>query len=224
MISAILLSWKRSHNLPRIVDELARVPGISEILLWNNNPDIQLRLPKVTVIQSGRNFGCLARYCLVPLAANDTIWFQDDDLLVPAGQFEAIRPAYEADPSRIYGIAGRNIVNGLYSADTVYGECDIVLGQAMLFHRKLQAPAFEPFAALPPEMGEDDIVFSLASPRRPCAIEIRTVDLGQGDDVALWRRPDHFARRQQAVDFMAGRRTPASRGWERPASTEKSRE
>ncbi len=202
-ITAILLSWRRAHNLPRIINELALSPRVAEIMLWNNNPEVRLDFPGVTVINSPRNFLCFARYSLVPLAAHDTIWFQDDDLLIRSDQLEAVYSAYEADPGRIYGIKGRKIVNGLYSADDVYGECDIVLGQAMLFHRRLLQHAFAPLGSLPPEVTEDDIIFSLASGRRPFAVDVSPIeDLGSHDDEALWRQPGHFERRQAAVELM----------------------
>jgi hypothetical protein len=201
--TAILLSWRRPHNLPPIIEALAGSPRIGEIMLWNNNPEVRLDFPGVTVINSPRNFLCFARYSLVPLAAHDTIWFQDDDLLLSNAQLEAMYAAYLPDPSRIYGRVGRNLVDGLYSADDVYGDCDIVLGQTMLFHRNLLHYAFTPLGALPPDLAEDDIIFSLATARRHLAVEVGPIeDLGMDDGVALWRRPDHFERRQRAVDFM----------------------
>jgi hypothetical protein len=212
-ITAILLSWQRPRNLPRIVAELARFRPIDEIIVWNNNPEARLDLPGATVINSPRNFLCFPRYCMAPLASNETIWFQDDDLLLTGGRIESVRAAYLADTSRIYGIVGRDIVNGLYSADDVYGECDIVLGRAMLFHRRLLHHAFEPFGALPPDIREDDIIFSMASPGRHFAVDVAFVeDLGSADEAAIWRRPGHFERRQRAVDFMLAWRKQASRG------------
>ena len=208
--TAILLSWKRPHNLSRIIGSLARTPLICEVMVWNNNPDITLAFPGVTVINSPRNFLCFARYCLAALASHETLWFQDDDLLVTAEQIARIDAAYRGDTSRIYGIVGRDIVNGLYSADDVYGECDIVLGRAMLFHRRLLFRAFEPLGSLPPDMTEDDIIFSLASVGRHVAVDVSPVeDLGSADDAALWKRPEHFDRRQKAVDFMLAWRKKA---------------
>ena len=65
-----------------VVDELKRSPLVSEVLLWNNDSESNLELPGVKVINSPRNYHCLARYCMVPLAENNEIWFQDDDLVV----------------------------------------------------------------------------------------------------------------------------------------------
>ena len=189
--------------MARIVGELAGSPLIGEVIVWNNNPDVRLDLPGATVINSPRNFLCFPRYCMAPLASHDTIWFQDDDLLLTGGQIERVHAAYMADLSRICGIIGRDIVDGFYSADEVYGECDIVLGRAMLFHRSLLHHAFEPFGSLPSDIREDDIIFSMASPGHHFAVDVGAVeDLGSADDAALWRRPGHFERRQRAVDFM----------------------
>ncbi|THD72496.1 MAG: hypothetical protein E7813_03790, partial [Bradyrhizobium sp.] len=102
-MSAILLSWRRPENIARIVAELRTWKRIGEIMVWNNNPDQNLTLPGATIINSGRNFGCLARYGLVALADNDTIWFQDDDLLVSEAQFEKLFASYLKDAGRIYG-------------------------------------------------------------------------------------------------------------------------
>lgn len=208
-ITAILLSWKRTRNIPRIIEALSRSPRIGEILLWNNNPKAKLHYPRVVTINSPKNFLCFARYCLVPLAANDIIWFQDDDVLVEKDQLEAVYSAYMSDPSRIYGTVGRNIVGGRYCADNVHGECDIILGRTMLFHRALFHHAVEPLGAMPPAMTEDDIIFSLAAGRRHFAVDVHARDMGSADRVALWRRPGHFRRRQRAVDFM--------RAWQRRA-------
>lgn len=202
-VTAILLSWKRPQNIPRMVSELKRSPRISEILLWNNNPEINLELSGVKVINSPCNYYCFARYCMVPLAENDVIWFQDDDLLIHPEQFETIYTEYARDSSRIYGVEGRNIVNGLYSADRVYGECEIVLGQAMLFHRSLLHLAFKPLGYIPANVTEDDIIFSLACEKLHFAVDVSPLETpGWDDDAALWKMPGHFERRQRAVDIM----------------------
>jgi len=202
-VTAILLSWKRPQNMPRIVDELKRSPRVSEIVLWNNDPEKNLQFSGVKVINSPRNYHCLARYCMVPLAENNEILFQDDDLVIRPEQLETIHAAYTRDPSRIYGVAGRNIVNGLYSADVVHGECDIVLGQAMLFHRSLLHFALRPLGCIPADVTEDDIIFSLACNRQHFAVDVSPLETpGWNDDVALWKVPGHFERRQRAVEIM----------------------
>ncbi|HUA57483.1 MAG TPA: glycosyltransferase family 2 protein, partial [Verrucomicrobiae bacterium] len=44
-VSACLISWKRPQNLPVVVRALRQVPCIDEILIWNNNPRVQLEFP-----------------------------------------------------------------------------------------------------------------------------------------------------------------------------------
>lgn len=199
--TAILLSWKRVHNLPAIVAELSRIPEIGEILVWNNDPERTLELPGVSVVNAPANFRCLARYCLVPLAKHDHIWFQDDDLLVSAEQFHELLRHYQADRRRIVGCRGRNIRDGEYVYEDVYGEVDIVLGQTMMFHRGMLAEAFAALGELPPPT-EDDIAFSLSCGRKHLAVNVEPLrDLGMSDDVALHRQPQHAATQQAAVDL-----------------------
>ena len=139
--SAILLSWRRAVNVERIVADLRSWKRIGEIIVWNNDHDRKLTLPDATVINSGRNFGSLARYGLVPMAAHDTIWFQDDDMLINEAQFEKVFAAYAADPSRIYGCRGRNLTDGVYAMNNAYGECDIIVGQTHVVPSQPAAPS-----------------------------------------------------------------------------------
>jgi glycosyltransferase involved in cell wall biosynthesis len=83
-VSACLLSWKRPHNLQRIVDSLGQHNFIGEILVWNNNPNIALRLAgsKVRIIQSEANEICYGRFLCAREARFDIIYTQDDDVLV----------------------------------------------------------------------------------------------------------------------------------------------
>lgn len=203
-VTSILLSWKRPRNLSVISRELSRSPLVDEILIWNNNPAVKIRPASAAVINAPRNFFCLPRYSLVPLAKNETIWFQDDDVLVTVEQLQIIFHAYMADPTRIYGIRGRNLDReGHYLTETVIGECDIILGQAMLFHRSLVSHMFDMLWKLPQVTVEDDVVFSLSCKRRHLAVSVgRIADLGSDDAVALWHQPDHFEKRQEIVDLM----------------------
>jgi hypothetical protein len=203
-VTSILLSWKRPRNLSLISRELSRSPRVDEILVWNNNVKAKIRPVTATVINAPRNFFCLPRYCLVPLAKNETIWFQDDDVLLTADQFEIIFHAYLRDPTRIYGIRGRNLDSeGRYLNEPVIGECDIILGQAMLFHRSLVSHMFDMLGKLPPITVEDDVVFSLSCKKRHLVVSVGTIaDLGSDDAVALWRQPNHFEKRQKIVDLV----------------------
>jgi hypothetical protein len=202
-VSAILLSWRRQDSLKRIVEDLRSWQRIGEIVVWNNDGERSLALPGATVIQSQRNFSCLARYVLPPLAANDTIWFQDDDLMVTEAQFEKIFATYLTDQSRIYGCRGRNLENGVYSMRQALGSCDIIVGQTMLFHRSLLRHLYRFLGRIPLSARADDIAFSLACPTRHFAVDVGPLhDVGYDDDNALWRQPGHIEARQEQVDMM----------------------
>jgi hypothetical protein len=212
-VTAILLSWRRHAMLERIAADIAGWDRIGEVIVWNNDPDTALSLPFATVVHSGRNFGCLARYAMIPLARHDTIWFQDDDLIISQPQFERIHAAYAADPSRIYGRQGRNLKDGRYVPKAAYGECDIMLGQTMLFHRSLLRHLTDCLGVVPLSTFADDIAFSLACPSRHFAVDVEPVEeIGWNDDNALWRRPGHFDERQDQVDIMLARRKAAAAG------------
>lgn len=208
-VTAILLSWRRHATLERIATAVSGWARIGEVMVWNNDPETRLDLPGITVIHAGRNFGSIARYAPVLLARHDTIWFQDDDLLLEEAQFEAVHAAYAADRSRLYGCQGRNLTDGRYSPKPVYGACDIIVGQTMLFHRPLlrHLAACLDRVEMPP--CADDITFSLACPTRHWAVNVEPVtEIGWDDDNALWRRPDHFAERQtQSERMLAWRRS-----------------
>jgi hypothetical protein len=212
-ISAVLLSWRRPGNIERIVHTLQKSRLIKEVLVWNNNPEITLTGIAATLINSSHNFFPFARYCLVPLARHPLIWFQDDDLLISPEQLESIFSAYERAPQRIYGCRGRNLVEGRYSTRLVHGECDIILGQTMLFHKQLLYPLMPALYALAPMERGDDIAFSLLCRRKHFAVNVEPlVDLGCTDEHALWRQPGHFAMRQEMIDRVLAtlqRSTPA---------------
>lgn len=198
--TAVLLSWKRAHNLPAIVRRLRESEQVREILVWNNDPSVKLEVPGAAVIQAPRNFMCFARYALAPLARHDNLWFQDDDVLLLPAQFGTLASHYARDRSRIVGCRGRAIRDGRYVFEDVYGEVDVVLGQTMMFHRSLLRHAFDALGTLPPPL-EDDIAFSLSCRRKHLAVNLEPIeDLGMCDAAALHRRPDHATRRQAAVE------------------------
>jgi len=209
-ISAVLLSWRRPENLPSIVCSLRKNPLVKEVLIWNNNPEITLKGDQAIIINSGHNFMPFVRYCLVPLTRHPLVWFQDDDLLISSEQLDAIISAYSMAPHRIYGCRGRNLVQGRYAPAIVYGECDIILGQTMLFNKHLLYGVAPALNALAPMERGDDIAFSLLCDRKHFAGNVEPlIDLGEHDEHALWRQSGHFSMRQQIVDrALAARKRP----------------
>lgn len=84
MITACLVSWRRTYHLREICENLLSFPEITEILIFQNeSPEGFPELPKgVEVMHSDKNMFVLGRYFAASLAVNQTVFFQDDDLLV----------------------------------------------------------------------------------------------------------------------------------------------
>lgn len=83
MITACLLSWKRKRNIPLIVDSLIKEDLISEIILFQNESNgavVDERIDKQ--IDFPENMFVYGRYHAAARASNETVFFQDDDLIV----------------------------------------------------------------------------------------------------------------------------------------------
>jgi hypothetical protein len=199
-VSAILLSWKRPTNIPRIINEILSVPFVKEVIVWNNNPKIQLDFSNCKVINSSYNFMPFARYCAAILASEKTVLFQDDDVLFPKRSIEHAYNEYLKDRGRIYGMNGRNLDNGKYNLNSVIGECDIVLGQFMIFSKELLASVFQNILRLMPFDRGDDIAFCLLCETKHIALRLEHEDLGSRDEFALFKQKGHAEKRQMIVE------------------------
>ncbi|KAF9946415.1 hypothetical protein BGZ72_000343 [Mortierella alpina] len=98
-ITAVILSWKRKEGAKAVVAHLRKYPFIQEILIWNNNPEIELlatdfadrghrhnsanitaeHSPSVTVFNSVANLHDFSKYTTCTLAKYDHCYLQDDD-------------------------------------------------------------------------------------------------------------------------------------------------
>lgn len=201
LITAIILSWKRTENIPKILDQLTKCELVSEIILWNNNPKISLKYkhPKITHIQSGKNFGTLSRYSVAFLSSNEHIFIQDDDLLLYPQQIKQLFKEYQKDDTRLYGCFGRNINNQKYIKQDVYGQVDIILGRTIMFHKRHLHKLFRALGNHQSHL-EDDILFSLSLHTKHYV-----VDVGEIHELpnhhALSKRSDHLRRRQIMLDY-----------------------
>lgn len=202
--SAILLNWQRSNNLDPIIRQLYATGIISEVIVWNNNPELKLAGKNCTVINSSFNYKAYARYGVAMLAKEKNIIFQDDDLLFRPEDIVALHQEFLENPARIYGFKGRNLEQGSYTQTDAFGEVDIVLGQFMLFSKDLLASVYGDILNLTPFERGDDIAFSLLANTRHICRDVPRQDLG-GHEHALWRDPEHFKMRQGMVDRILER-------------------
>ncbi|KAG0346166.1 hypothetical protein BG004_002288 [Podila humilis] len=93
-VTAVLLSWKRKEGAKAVVAHLRKYPFIKEILIWNNNPEIELELadfgetravngtvktPSITLFNAVANIQDFSKYTTCVLAKYDHCYIQDDD-------------------------------------------------------------------------------------------------------------------------------------------------
>ncbi len=138
-VSLLLLSWKRSENLKRILDLQAHFPILDEILIFHNNPGqaFTYQHPKVQVISSTCDFGLRTRWVLGHLARNECLVFQDDDILLEEPVFQRFAAELAGNAERAYSLQGRNLTGKQrYTFKDSYGEVEMVLTRATCIHRK----------------------------------------------------------------------------------------
>lgn len=200
-ISVIILSWKRPKNIPIILKQLIASKLIDEIFLWNNNPKIKLKSshPKVITMQSGKNFGTLARYCIAFLAKNETILIQDDDLVLKPKQIKTIYKKYKQNKNKLYGCFGRNIMSGRYVKINAYGDVDIIIGRTIMFNKK-EIYKFFKYAGDFIDGIEDDILFSFSIKTKHKVVKVGKIK-ELPNNHALSKRPDHLLRRQKMINY-----------------------
>lgn len=212
MISAVLLVWKRPEHLHSIIDSILGWGRISELVIWNNNPDLTIKADgvKATIINSSRNFYCFTRYAMIPLLENETILFHDDDLILHPQQLEKLYENYAQDAGRIYGPFGKRLVDGTLYHETpaglrarsdAIGYVDVILGRCSLFNRSLYQRAFKHIPL--PIKYEDDVAFSLAATRangkKHLAVNVGPIfDICGGDEHSS-HRTKGFAQAREAI-------------------------
>ena len=84
-VTAVLIQWKRQHNLPMIIQSLTKYPFIDEILIRDNS--------------KCENIKCYGRYTLAKKAKNNIIYTQDDDCVV--NNIDQIYEAFIRDQERM---------------------------------------------------------------------------------------------------------------------------
>ena len=180
MITACLITWKRQHNIPRIVEELLKVPEINEILIHDNS--------------RGENHACYRRFELALKVKNDIIYTQDDDCI-------------NHDIDKLLGEKGvtcgatdgyMNALDTPTHSNTALG----LLGFGSIFHKK-----DIDFTKYLSKYSKDDLfyreadrIFTLSVGDTTvvrCNIELLDEELG-----AMSAQPSHLADRQLIIERM----------------------
>ena len=217
MITAVLLAWRRPENTLRIVEQLAALELIGEILVWRNDPTVPLKFasPKARIIDSDENLICYGRFVCAAQAAYPLVYVQDDDVLVH--DVPQLLRAFLADPSHIHF----NLSSWHFArrARHLYDEChSALLGWGAIFRRDWldvlnEIP--EDFRATTLFRREADQYFTLLQRRHhaPHAGALTQLDGHSTPGLALWLAPEHRRMASLAVrDALARVRRAKDRG------------
>lgn len=223
----VVLNCRRPENLQQVVDAIwQQEPLPAEVWIWNNSAT-PCEVAGAKVVNAGRNFGCRARHAFGLLLDSETVVFLDDDVLLTsplalAPMFSAI----EQNPFSVVGPEGRRIGRDFEywgGASTrfshVEGPVSVVKGKIHAVRRLLLHAAFT--RDLPDRVRrEDDIVLcasvQMLTGQLPKAVAgMRGLYTNLPDALGNESRPDHFARRTEAVRHMASLGWDP-RGWARP--------
>lgn len=160
MITAVLLSWQRPSNMPKIIGALKAQSIPVEIWMVNNNGFNDFGADKLFAIPW--NAGEWARYVAAGRVETDYVMFQDDDFMLGDSQFleDAIRIHAEKCPEYILGVAGRGLQQQppYYSPDIINrdGYAHILKGHFQLFKTEIVRRA-----RIPQHPSASDIYWSL---------------------------------------------------------------
>jgi len=211
---AIILSYKRPQNIAPIVNLLLKAPSVSQVIISNNNPAVNLRswMPgdarRVTLIEQDTPTACHVRYHIALEQQSHLFLAVDDDVFLRPSQVETLCAALRADPSRPFGIFG-SIYDERRDAIQLDvrrpGDVDI-LNQAYVF----TAEHARRFAELTRELGFgptheawkrsswDDLVISHSGRAKPRICDVGAYiecPTGSEPGIAAWMDHEFFSER-----------------------------
>src|SRR6478735_8486057 len=127
-ITICILSYKRPENIKKLIETYNTYDVVSEIIVWNNDPDITIHSKgKTNIVNCSREMGLDARFHAALLAKTDCVMTHDDDLLFPESTIRSLYQSWKDDPQIIHGIMGRDpTVDNTYAIALVGKnvECD----------------------------------------------------------------------------------------------------
>jgi hypothetical protein len=196
--SAVVLSYRRPRNVERIVGELVALDFVDEVVVWHNGPHEQPKLPmggKCTMLAWGENKFVYARFLALRFCQHNIILTVDDDCLVK--NWRAILDEHLSHPE----VVTAGLTPGHYNADknNRWRTChEILLGWGACFDKRLVEPTLAKYIDV---HGHDEILhrkadrlFTMLLNRHHNVLkaDAEELPLARDDDVALYRREDHY--------------------------------
>jgi len=218
-ITTVLLSYKRVKNLDKIIKSIKNSSlKPNQLIIINNNPEINLKIDGIDIINMGGNYGCIARHAIALLSKNSHCLFFDDDLMLEEKTIENLANWSKKLPESIIGYFGmklnfENKATPYLTGKRIFTEniekpelVDIVLGR---IHFCQQKKMVENFSLLikTSDIGrvEDDIFLSLSNNfagfKNYVIPKIKNggyINLPEGD-VAISRQPGHINKRDFTI-------------------------
>lgn len=226
MITVFVLSYKRQQNLGRIVDSIRANKHVSEIVIFNNDPDIKVEFEGVTVINSSRNWGPWVKPIFPQLIQTEWVMVMDDDLMLQRDTVGWFLENAKGDEEGIYGFFGMSLnknegkpyskgerVNTFNIGELT--KVDILLGR-VIFCKTSKLAAASYFRSKIPGYQDkkhlfvwnEDIVLSMANAKEGYSNYVVTSPKGMGctnlpeGEHALSKKETHFENRDAAVREM----------------------
>lgn len=208
-VSAVLLNYARPYHIAPIVRALDQHELIDEILIWDNSTsglDLDSMAgtrAEVLYFSNDENVGTLGRFYAASHARNETIYTQDDDVIV--NNVPELLQRFQSHRSKITaGLAARHLELEVVRKKAPW----LAIGWGS-FHLKDWFDCIAPWIDL---YGVDDLLKSKFD-------RIYTVLFGEHDAIqgdferlrgpdgkdsdrdaaALWKQPDHYQKRDEAV-------------------------
>lgn len=197
-MTAIILTYyiQRRKYLPQIIEALKKNKVPCSILIFNQGEIPLGPIEGVTVINSGKNFGCSVRHSMALCIDDDYFFFQDDDLVISPDTIQDLLNHVTDD--NIVGVDGCVLTDGYYTTAIPVREetreVDIVTGRVHLCRKRAIIRAFD----LRDRMGlkiwrDDDILLSLANSGN-IEVNTRVRNLDE-EGIGLQHEPQHYPER-----------------------------
>lgn len=186
-VTACLITWKRQHNIPEIVENLLKYDFISEIIIRDNSKTENII-----------NYG---RYDSAKRATNDIIYTQDDDYIL-----KNINELYELflkDPSRIAHAGPDYYLKNLHN--NIWGDNQMsLMGWGSFFDRRWIDKNLDPYIK---KYGKDycfyretDRIFSIMHGKHSNFMIGNLIQFPEADDDnALCQQEDHIPYKELAI-------------------------
>ena len=131
--------------MTRIVSALRLSGLVSEVIVWNNNPEAPFCHDEAKIVNASHDLGLYTRFAAACLAENEAVLIQDDDLELPVESLRRLYEAWLAEPDIIHGILGRKPKSDGSYAKGIRGDAEspIVLTLALIAHRRYAAEFFQ---------------------------------------------------------------------------------